>query len=181
MDVIRFLVKTFTDLYLLVFMFRLILQWVRADYYNPITQFVVTVTNPLVVPARRLLPSIGKVDTPTLVVLVLLQCVVTYLLLALIGATPTAATFVYLVVVRLIRLVIWTYTIAIFGYVILSWVAQAHYSPIAMVLGQVVGPLLRPVRRILPTIGGLDLSPMIVLILLYAASLAVDDLPLYLR
>ena len=181
MDVIRFLVKTFTDLYLLVFMLRLILQWVRADYYNPISQFVIKVTDPLVVPARRILPSVGKLDTPTLVVLVLLQCLVTYLLLLLIDFTPSAGTFIYLVVIRLIRLVIWTYTIALFGYVILSWVAQARYSPIAMVLGQVVGPLLRPVRRILPPIGGLDLSPMLVLILLYAASIAVGDLPLYLR
>jgi len=181
LNAVIFLVRTLTDLYLLAFMLRLILQWVRADYYNPISQFVIRITNPLVVPARRVLPSIGKIDTPTVVVLVLLQCAVTYLLLALVGASPTAGAFFYLVVTRLIRLVIWTYTIALFGYVILSWVAQAHYSPIAMVLGQIVGPLLRPVRRILPPIGGIDLSPMLVLILLYAASLAVDDLSLYLR
>lgn len=181
MNVLLFLVKTFTDLYLLVFMLRLILQSARADYYNPFSQFVLKVTNPLVAPARRILPSVGMIDLPTLVVLILLQCAFTYLLLTLVGVVPDAALFAYLVFMRLIRLVLWTYTLSIFIYVILSWVAQAHYSPIAMVLSQVVEPVLRPVRRVLPAIGGLDLSPLLVLILLQAASIALSDLPAYLR
>jgi YggT family protein len=172
-DVLRFLVKTLTDLYLLVFMLRLIVQWVRADYYNPFSQFIVRATNPLIVPARRLLPSVGNIELPTIVVLVLLQCLVTYILLALLGATMDAFGFIILVGIRLIRLVIWTYTIAIFIYVILSWIAQAGYNPIALVLVQVVDPVLRPVRRIIPPIAGLDLSPLLVLILLQAASIGV--------
>lgn len=173
MEVVRFLVKTLTDLYLLVFLLRLIVQWVRADYYNPFSQFILKVTNPLVLPARRILPSAGRIHLPTLVVLVLLEGAATYILLVLAGFMPDPATFLYLVGIRLIRLVIWTYTIAIFIYVILSWVAQAGYNPIALVLGQIVEPVLGPVRRIIPPIAGLDLSPLIVLILLQAASIAL--------
>ena len=180
MSVLLFLVKTFTDLYLLVFLLRFVLQVVRADFYNPFSQFIVRVTNPLVVPARRILPSMRGIDLPTLIVLVLLEAAVTYLLLQIVGATVNAQQLLFLIVLRLIGLALWTYTICIFAYVILSWVAQASYSPIAMLLSQVVEPILRPIRRILPLIGGLDLSPLIVLILLQAASIGLG-LPNYLR
>jgi YggT family protein len=175
-----YLVKTFTDLYLLAFLFRFILQWVRADFYNPLSQFIVKATNPLVVPARRVLPSVGEVDVPTLVVLVLLECLVTWLLLTMVGAAIAVDSFVLYVVLRLIALTLWLYSISVLVYVILSFVAHATYSPIAMLLGQVVGPVLRPVRRILPPIAGLDLSPWLVLILLQALMIALQ-LPPYLR
>jgi YggT family protein len=173
LNVLRFLVKTLTDLYLLVFMLRLILQWVRADFYNPFSQFIVTVTNPLILPARRIIPSAGKVDVAAIVVLVILQCLVTWLLLLLLAGNPALDQLLYFVLLRLVSLVIWTYTISIFIYVILSWVAPANYSPIAMSLGQVVEPVLRPVRQIVPSIGGFDLSPLIILILLQAAQIAL--------
>ena len=175
-----YLVKAFTDLYLLTFLLRFILQWVRADFYNPFSQFIVKATNPLVVPARRLLPSFGEVDVPTLIVLVLLQGIVTWLLLAMVGAAFGLDTFLIYVVLRLISLALWLYSISILVYVILSFFAQASYSPIAMLLGQVVGPVLRPVRRLLPPIGGLDLSPLVVLIVLQALMIALQ-LPTYLR
>lgn len=171
-----FLVQTVTNLYLLTILFRFVLQQVRADFYNPFSQFVVTVTNPLVVPARRVIPSIGRIDTATLVVLIVLQCLVTWLLLAMLGAAITLETFARFVVLRLITLTLWLYIISIFLYVILGWVAQASYSPIAMLLGQVVGPVLRPVRRILPPISGFDLSPLVVLLLLYALNIALPSL-----
>jgi YggT family protein len=180
LDVLRFLVKTLTDLYLLVFMLRLILQWVRADFYNPFSQFVIMATNPLVVPARRLLPSVGKIDLPTVIVLVLLQGFVTWLLLVLLGADPTIDQLFYYAALRLLSLAIWTYTISLLIYVILSWVAPANYSPIAMVLGQMVEPILRPIRQIVPQVGGFDLSPLIILILLQAASIGLG-LPAALR
>jgi YggT family protein len=175
-----FLVKTVADLYLLTFLFRFVLQRVRADFYNPLSQFVVQVTSPLVVPARRLIPSVGDIDVATLVVLVLLQCVVTWLLLAMLGATVGIDTFALYVALRLVNLTLWLYSISILIYIVLSWLAQAAYSPIAMLLGQVVGPVLRPVRRILPPIAGLDLSPWVVLLLLQAIAIGLP-LPPYLR
>jgi YggT family protein len=175
-----YLLKTVSHLYLLTILFRFVLQWVRADFYNPLSQFIVRATNPLVVPARRLLPSFGGVDVPTLVVLVLLESLVTWLLLALVGGMVPADMFILYVALRLISLTLWLYSIGIFVYVILSFFAQASYSPIAMLLGQVVGPILRPVRRVLPPIGGLDLSPLLVLIFLQALMIALP-LPPYLR
>ncbi|MDX1563310.1 MAG: YggT family protein [Gammaproteobacteria bacterium] len=166
-----FLIKTLTDLYLLTFLLRIILQATRADFYNPISQFIVAVTNPLVVPARRLLPSVRQIDLPTLAVLVVLQLIVTYVLVLLVGLNVRADQLIVLAAFRLVQLVLWTYTICIFVYVILSWVAQASYSPIAMLLGQIVAPVLRPFRRIVPLVGGFDLSPLFALILIQAASL----------
>ena len=171
-----FLVQTVTNLYLLTILFRFVLQQVRADFYNPFSQFIVTVTNPVIVPARRVIPSIGRIDTATLVVLVVLQCLVTWLLLAMLGAAITLEIFARFVALRLITLTLWFYMISIFIYSILSWFAQAGYSPIAMLLGQVVGPVLRPVRRILPPISGFDLSPLVVLLLLYALNIALPSL-----
>jgi len=175
-----FLIKSLSDLYLATFLLRFVLQRVRADFYNPLSQFVVKATNPLVVPARRFIPSAGGIDVPTLIVLVALECLVTWLLLALVGGAPNVETFLLFVLLRLASLTLWLYSISILVYVILSWVAQASYSPIAMLLGQVVGPILRPVRRILPSIAGLDLSPLVVLLLIQALMIALP-LPPYLR
>ncbi|HEX7079954.1 MAG TPA: YggT family protein [Gammaproteobacteria bacterium] len=168
-----FIVKTITDLYLLTYLLRFIMQWTRADFYNPFGQLIVKVTNPLVVPARRLLPSIRGVDVPTLVVLLLLEALAILLLLALVGAAVPAGTFVAYVVLRLIDLALWFYTIAIFVYVILSWIGQGRYSPLGEILADLVEPVLRPARRILPPIAGLDLSPVLVLILLQAIVIAL--------
>jgi YggT family protein len=112
--------------------------------------------------------------------LALLECLVTWLLLTMAGAAIAVDTYVLYVVLRLISLTLWLYSISILVYVVLSFLAHVTYSPIAMLLGQVVGPVLRPVRRILPPIGGLDLSPWVVLVLLQALMIALQ-LPPYLR
>lgn len=167
-----FLVKTFTDLYLLTFLLRFVMQWARADFYNPFAQFIVHVTNPLVVPARRFLPSAGSIDLPLLILLVALEALATWLLLAIAGSSARPGYFVALVVLRLVNLTLWFYTIAIIVYAILSWVTHG-YSPIGALLDDLVAPVLRPVRRILPIIGGLDLSPLVVLILIQAVRIAL--------
>lgn len=175
-----FLIKTLTDLYILTYLLRFILQWVRADFYNPISQFVIKVTNPFVVPARRVVPSFGGIDMPTLIVLILLECLATWLLLAVAGLSVNPNRFALFVFLRLTSLTLWFYTVSILVYVILSWFAQGGYSPISMILSQLNEPILRPFRRMLPPIGGLDLSPLIALILLQAVSIALP-LPAYLR
>jgi YggT family protein len=181
MNALIFLVKTFTDLYLLMFLLRFIMQWVRADFYNPFAQVVVRITNPLVVPARRLLPSVGSIDAPLLILLILLEAVVTWLLLAIAFASAippvTAASFIELVALRLVNLLLWFYTIAIVVYALLSWFGQS-YSPIGELLDDLVSPLLRPVRRLIPIVAGIDLSPAIVVILIIAARLALPLDPL---
>lgn len=175
MNALIFLVETFSRLYLLCFLLRLLLQIARADFYHPVAQFIVAITNPLVVPARRLLPSFRRFDLPTLVVLFLLQLAVVTLIVVLRGLVPRVDVVLALTVFQLCSMTIWTYIICILVWVILSWV-QARYSPMAVFLGQLVEPVLRPARRLLPPIGGLDVSPMIVTILLVAVLIALRDL-----
>ena len=175
-----FLFKTLADLYLLTFLLRFIMQWVRASYYNPLAQFVLKVTSPLVVPARRLLPSIAGLDVPTLVVLFLLEVLATWALLGLAGLSIPVPQLLMFALLRVIALTLWLYTVTLFVYVLLSWFGQRGANPMAYVLGELVEPLLRPIRRLLPPIGGLDLSPLLVILLLQAAAIALP-LPSYLR
>jgi YggT family protein len=172
-NALLFLIKTLSDLYLLTFLLRFILQLVRADYYNPLAQFVLKVTNPLVVPARRLLPSVAGIDLPTLVVLIVLEALVTFLLLSLTGVALSIPSFVVFVALALVNLTLLFYMMAIFVYVILSWVGQRQFSPVGAFLADIVEPLLRPARRILPPIGGFDLAPLLVLILIQAVRIAL--------
>jgi YggT family protein len=174
LNALIFLFDTFSRLYLLCFLLRLLLQVARADFYHPAAQFVVAVTNPLVVPARRLLPSFRKFDLPTFIVLVVLQLLVTVILLAMRGARLEPDLIVVLAILALANMTAWVYIVCIFIWVVLSWL-QASYTPIAMFLGQLIDPVLRPARRLLPVIGGFDLSPMIVSILLVAIVIALRD------
>jgi YggT family protein len=175
-----FLIRTLTDLYMLAFLLRFILQWVRASYYNPLAQVVLKVTNPLVVPARRVLPSIAGLDTPTLVVLLALECGATFLLAVMVGIVLPLPTFLLYVILRLVALTLWFYTLALFIYVLLSWFGERGGGPLAGVLADLVEPLLRPVRRVLPPIAGFDLSPLLVMLVCQAAIIALA-LPWYLR
>ena len=168
-----FIVNALSSLYISMFVLRFILQWIRASYQNPLAQFVLRITAPLVVPARRMLPSVRGLDVPTLVVAVGLECIATALLFLIAGFFPPAPTFIGAVVVRLVSLTLWLYFGMIFIYVILSWVAAGQYHPFGEALYEIVEPLLRPVRRIIPPIAGLDLSPLIVLILLQAIIIAL--------
>ena len=175
-----FLVRTLADLYLLTFLLRFILQWVRASYRNPLSQLVQKVTSPLVVPARRVLPSVAGLDLPTLVVLVLLEGIVTFVLIAIARYTMSVPGFLVLVLLRLIALTLWFYTVALFVYVLLSWFGERGGGPMGSVLAEIVEPLLRPVRRIVPPIAGLDLSPLLLMLVCQAGIIALA-LPVFLR
>lgn len=175
-----FLIRTLGDLYLLTFLLRFLMQWVRADFYNPVAQFVVRATNPLVVPARRVIPSAGSTDMPTLVVLVTLEGVLTWSLLALVNLQVPIVTFLFFVLLRLINTALWFYVVSIFVYVLMSWFSHPGFSPIGRILADLNEPLLRPVRRFLPPIAGLDLAPMIVVILIAAIRIGLP-LPAFLR
>ena len=176
LDALIFLVRTFADLYLLTFLLRFIMQWARANHYNPLSQVVFKVTNPLVVPARRLLPSVAGLDIPTLVVLIVLEIVVTFVLLRLVDLSLPIPRLLFYSLLRLISLVLWFYVGALIIYAVLSWFAQPSRNPMAMLLGQLVEPLLRPARRMLPPIGGFDLSVLLVIVLLQATTIIVSSL-----
>lgn len=165
MNALNFLISTVFDLYLAVVILRIWLQWARADFYNPFSQFVVKATHPIVAPLRRILPAIGGFDTASFV-LALLVVTVKMTLLSLITTSPIDLLAISLFsLVSVIKhagmLLFWMLLIR----AILSWFSQG-YNPFVMLLAQLTEPLLAPVRSILPPMGGLDLSVLLVMILL---------------
>jgi len=164
-NILIFVFQTLLDLYILTFVLRILLQAVRADFRNPISQFVVKVTDPLVLPIRRFVPPIGPVDTATLLIALALQALVTGVLLNVACTTgPNPLQLVGLSVIRLARLTLNIYFFLIIAQVIISWVAAGQYNPMFALLSQVVEPALRPIRRLIPPIAGLDLSPLFAII-----------------
>lgn len=167
-DSLFFLIRTLSHLYLLLFLLRFIMQWVRADFYNPLAQFIVKATNPLVAPARKVIPATARFDLPTLVILILLEVIVTWLLLYFGSLPVTPSELAEYVLLRLVRITLSLYFWAILAYIVLSWVAQGSRHPLTMMLAQLTEPVLRQFRRVLPPIAGIDLSPMLALILIQA-------------
>jgi YggT family protein len=149
------------------FLLRLLFQVVRADFRNPFAQAIVRVTNPIVVPLRKVLPPLGRVDTASVVAVVLAQMLRTGIVFALgAGAAPPLGNLLAIAIVELLDTTLLLFLVAIFVYVILSWVSPDGYNPVARLLGNLVEPLLAPFRRALPSLGGLDLSPLVVILLI---------------
>ena len=166
MSAMQFLVNTLFELYLMVVLLRFWLQLARADFYNPFSQFVVKATHPIVGPLRRVLPSIGRMDTATLVLALLvagLKIVVLNLIAGNTNINPLGLVIgsFYLVVKEALSLMMWVLIIR----AIMSWVSQG-YNPMDMVLGQLTEPLLAPIRRRLPSLGGLALPVMVVILVI---------------
>lgn len=161
-----FLIKTVFGLFILAVLLRLLLQWVRADFYNPLAQFIVKLTNPVLRPLRRFIPGYAGVDLASLLLLVLLQ-VVEYLLIgAVSGRFLNPAGVVVLSVGELLSLTCYVFIFAIIVQAVISWINPAGYNPVTAILFRLNEPLLGPARRLLPPMGGLDLSPLIVLVVL---------------
>lgn len=169
MDAIRFIINSLLSLVFFAFLLRVILQLARADFRNAIAQAVVRVTNPLVLPLRRVIPPIGKIDLASIVALLVVELIVISVQLWLFtGTLPTGRTLLVAAALDLARSIIWFYIVALFIYVVLSWIAPGTYSPAGALLDRICEPLVAPVRRIVPPIGGLDLSVLFVMILLGA-------------
>jgi YggT family protein len=161
MQALRFLVDTLFTLYSAVLLLRLLLQLVRADFRNPIARAIVQVTNPVILPLRRLLPPMGKIDTASLVALILCTLLKLWLLVLLLGvAVPAPAPLLAATLLDLLRLLLQTYLFSIVLNAILSFVAPGNYSPAHSLLSAICDPVLNPFRRIIPPLGGLDLSPL---------------------
>jgi YggT family protein len=169
MRALVFLVQTLISLYLLAVLLRLLLQWVRADFRNPLARSLVQVTNPALIPLRRLLPSISRLDTASVllvVVLIMLKVAVSPVLLGF--GLPALPQWLYAAALELIATVAWIYLLAIVMYWLVSMLAQNSYSPAEPLLASLCEPLLRPIRRLIPPLGGLDLSMLWAAILLQA-------------
>lgn len=169
MTALYFVADVLLSLYLFVFVLRVLLQWVRADFRNQIAQAVVRLTNWLVLPLRRVLPPVGKVDTASVIAVVLAGAAMIGLLsLLAAGALPPPIEWLRLTALEIARITLQGYFYAILFYALLSFVDPSGYSPLAAVLASLCNPVLAPVRRLIPPIAGLDLSPLWVAIAIQA-------------
>ena len=159
-----FLIQTLFGLYITVVVIRFLLQWARADFYNPLSQFIVKVTSPLLRPLRQVIPSLGGMDTASIVLAWLLQTVELALLAVVLGYSLFPFWALAWSVPALIELVINIFLFAVLIRVVLSWVNPDPYNPAIGLLTRLTDPLLRPAQRALPPISGIDLSPLAVMI-----------------
>jgi len=159
-----FLVETLIQLVLTVILLRVLLEAVRANWYNPVCQALIKITDPIVKPLARVIPRAGRFNMAAIVVLFIVQLIGLLLLSLIYGATLDPLGIALLAVLRLLRLVLVVYTILIIAVVIVSWVGQNLRHPIIPLIFQLTDPVLTPIRRVLPDLGGFDLSPLIALI-----------------
>lgn len=175
MDAIIFIVRTLLQVLLVtVFLLRVLLPLVRADSRNPLSQAVLKITNPLVMPLRKVIPPIGKFDLASLVALLLVQVATVAILWTLSGVTYwSPGGFLYAVFMSLLSHTLQFFTFALLLYALLSWIAPGTYSPAGALLGSLCEPILAPIRRIIPPIAGLDLSALFAIIGLQALHIAI--------
>lgn len=159
-----FLIDTLFSVYIAIMLLRFILQQVGADFYNPISQFIVKATQPLVVTARRLIPSIGKIDSATLALVFILIIIKLVLLFSLGGLSFNAVQLLIRGLYDLTSLTFDVFIVALFVQAILSWVNPDPYHPVSTLLRSLTFPVLRPVKKYVPPIGGIDLSTLVALI-----------------
>lgn len=165
--------------YLTVVLLRFLLQLARADFYNPISQFVVKATNPPLRPLRRVIPGIGGLDGASLVLAVLISALFFALLWLASGYPLTALNPISLLAwagVHVLGLIIEIYFWAILAVVIISWVAPQSNHPAIMLVAQITEPVMRPVRNVVPPLGGLDLSPIFVFLILNVLRVVINHL-----
>ncbi len=159
-----FLINAVFGLYILAVLLRFLFQLVRADFYNPLCEAIVTVTNPPLRPMRRYIPALGGLDTSSIILLFVLQMLNTWLVAIVVGADPAVPGLIVVALAELLSKTVWTFIGAIIIQVILSWVAAGAYNPVISIIYSLTDPLLRPVRSVIPPLGGLDLSPLIVIL-----------------
>jgi YggT family protein len=176
-EILVYLVQTLLSLYLVTMLLRFLLQLVRADFYNPISQFIVKVTNPLVIPLRRVIPGLGGIDVSSLLLALLLQLAAIVALLLINGLSPPGV-FLLLAwsVLGVLGLLVNIYFFALLAMIILSWVAAGSRHPAIYLLYQITEPVMAPFRKVLPPMGGLDLSPILVFVLINIIQIALRHL-----
>lgn len=163
-DPIALIISTFGNLYAFMVVLRFLLQLAQADYYNPISQAVVKVTAMPLAPLQKILPRMGRWDLSALLLAVLVKFA-TFMLLILTSASQGFPDMVALIIVSaigVVDMILTVYFWAVLGSVIISWVAPNSYHPAPQLLQQLTEPLFALVRKVIPPLGGLDLSPIFI-------------------
>jgi len=159
-----FLVQVVFGAYTLIVLLRFILQWVRADFYNPMSQFIVKATTPVLRPMRRVIPSFRGLDTASILLAWALKTVEVMVVVVLLGGGLHPFGALLWAIPELISLVIDLYTFGILILVIFSWINTGGYNPAVVLIERVVAPIMRPIQSAMPNTGGIDFSPMVAMV-----------------
>ena len=174
-NALTFLVQVAFGIYILILMLRVLLQVLQADYYNPLSQFVVKLTEPVLAPLRRIVPRVGRVEGGALLVMLGAQMIEYWLVFGVRGAEPSLAGLAVVSAAELLELCTTVFFWAILIRVILSWVNPGIRHPASDIVYSLTEPVLEPARRILPAMGGFDLSPILVLVGLQLVNLLLIE------
>ncbi len=161
-----FLINTLFSLYILAVILRFLLQWVEADFYNPISQFLVKITHPPLKIMRRVIPSIGKIDTSSIILALLLQVICDFSIFLLQGIFLNIPALIIISFGELLSLVFDVFIFSIFILALLSWFNLGSYNALHNLLTKLTQPILENCRKIVPDLGGMDISPLVALIAL---------------
>ncbi len=172
-----FLISVLFGAFILLVMLRFIMQWQRTSFYNPLAQAVVKISNPLLLPLRKIIPGYGGLDFAAIVLMILLQMTELVLIFLIsTGQFPNLLGVLVISIGKLFVLFLYIYIVGIFILAILSWIAPHAHSPVLSVIQEIVEPLLARFRRYIPPMSGLDLSAFFALIVLFLAVMLVEHL-----
>ena len=160
-----FLVDTVLGLYILIVLLRFLFQLVGADFYNPISQFIVKASNPPLNRLRQVVPRLWGIDVATVILLIVLEGTRISVTALLIGRSPQLVGVLVLSIAELLKLAVYVMVFSIFMRALLSWISMGRFHPMLQLLYSFTEPLLAPARRLLPNTSGIDLSPIIVFII----------------
>ena len=170
----NFLIQAIIGFAIYVVLMRFWMQWVRADFRNQLGQFVIVLTNPAVIPLRKVLPSIKTIDTATIALALAISFIKVFTFFALSNfGTPAPLTYLLMSIGVLFKYSIYLFLAAIFIQIIASWINPNSYHPILLIARSISEPLLAPARRLIPSIGGLDLSPIVIILFLQFSLLLI--------
>lgn len=168
-----FIIDSLFSLYILAVILRFLLQWSRAEFYNPISQFLVKITHPVLKILRRYIPPVGKIDTSSIVLALGLQMLADFSILMLKGFSIGVGALTLLSFGNLVSLLINVFIYAVFARAILSWLNPGSFNAAASILHSLTEPLLDTCRKFIPDFGGMDLSPLVALMLLQLAKMVI--------
>ncbi len=178
MAALNFIIDALFSLIVWAFMLRVLLPLCRADSRNPLSQGIIRFTNPLVMPLRRVLPPVGRFDLGSFAALLLVQFVSQTILWMLRGLPFMLGTLVVATLLSLVMALLQFYQFALLIFILLSWVAPGTHSPASSLIASLCEPVLRPIQRLIPPLGGLDFSAVFAMIAIQAILIAMRSLPL---
>ncbi|EIC29160.1 YggT family protein [Methylomicrobium album] len=172
-DPLVLIIEALSSLYILAVLMRFLLQWCGADFYNPISQFLVRATQPPLRLMRRYIPPIGKIDTSSLILMLFLQILANFLIGLLQGGALGIGALTLIAIMELINLLFNVFIFSIIARALLSWLNPGRFDAASSILYSLTEPVLNIFRRVIPDLGGIDLSPLAALLFLQVARMVI--------